>query len=153
MTTKKGRLRKKLLRLGISLLVLVALLWVMTLIPAFTTANHEIRDNVLYVTERDNKYNTNMDVVLTIIDEKGNLRKETVKVQFTEGETSFVYDQEYFKNVLDTEDEVYITEVDTELLTLFSNIGNPVKILLIIYYIIVMIACFAFMMSVFSILP
>lgn len=153
MTTKKGRLRKKLVRLGVSLLVLVALLWVMTLIPVFTTANHEICDNVLYVTERDNKYHTNMDVVLTIIDEKGNLREETVKVQFTEGETSFVYDQEYFKNLLDTEDEVYIAEVDTELFTLFSNIENPVKILLIIYYIIVMIACFVFVMSVSSFLP
>lgn len=149
MSTKNGLLRKKLVRLVASIGVLAIVFAVWTFVPAFQSAKYEIRDNQLMV-ERENKYNTNIDVVLTVIDEKGNVREETVKVHFEEGKTSYTFDQEYFKNVLETEDDVYIAGVEEEVSNIFSNFTPAVNVIMIIVFILSLIACFFFMISFFS---
>lgn len=151
MSTKNGLLRKKLARLVVSIAVVAIMLAVWGLVPAFQTAEYEIRDNQLTV-ERDNKYNTNMDVAVIIIDERGNVKEEFVKVHFDEGKTSHIYDEEYFKNVLETEDDVHIVSVETELRNLFSNFTPVVNVIAVITFIITMIACFCFMMSLFNLI-
>ncbi len=145
MSKKNGMLRKKLVRVGISVVVLAITLAVFALVPAFQSAKYEISDNQLVV-ERENMYNTNMDVVVNIIDDRGNVTRETVKIYFEGDETNYTYDQEYFKNVLETEDDVYVIEVEDGLFTTFSNYTTFVKILMIITFIIAMIACFSLMM-------
>ncbi len=151
MSTKNGLLRKKLARLVVSIAVVAIMLAVWGLVPAFQTAEYEIRDNQLTV-ERDNKYNTNMDVAVIIIDERGNVKEEVVKVHFDEGKTTHIYDEEYFKNVLETEDDVHIVSVETELRNLFSNFTPVVNVIAVITFIITMIACFCFMMSLFNLI-
>ena len=151
MSTKNGLLRKKLARLVVSIAVVAIMLAVWGLVPAFQTAEYEIRDNQLTV-ERDNKYNTNMDVAVIIIDERGNVKEEVVKVHFDEGKTTHIYDEEYFKNVLETEDDVHIVSVESELRNLFSNFTPVVNTIAVITFIITMIACFCFMMSLFNLI-
>lgn len=151
MSTKNGLLRKKLVRLVVSIAVVAIMLAVWGLVPVFQTAEYEILDNQLTV-ERDNKYNTNMDVAVIIIDERGNVKEEVVKVHFDEGKTTHIYDEEYFKNVLETEDDVHIVSVETELRNLFSNFTPVVNVIAVITFIITMIACFCFMMSLFNLI-
>lgn len=151
MSTKNGLLRKKLVRLVVSIAVLGIVFAIWGLVPAFQMADYEIQDNQLMV-ERNNKYNTNIDVALIIIDGKGNVEKEVVKVYFDEGMTTHTYDDEYFKNILETEDDVHIVDVESELSNLFSNFTPVVNAIAIITFIITMIACFCFMMSFFDLI-
>lgn len=151
MSTKNGLLRKKLVRLLVSIAVIAIMLAVWGLVPAFQTAKYEICDNQLTV-ERENKYNTNMDVAVIIIDERDNVKEEVVKVYFDEGKTTHIYDEEYFKNLLETEDDVHIVSVETELRNLFSNFTPVVNVIAVITFIITMIACFYFMMSLFNLI-
>lgn len=145
MSKKNEKLRKKLVRLGISVVVLAIMLAVFAFVPAFQSAKYEICDNQLVV-ERENVYNTNMDVIVNIIDDRGNVTRETVKVYFAGNETNYTYDQEYFKNILETEDDVYVIDVEDGLFTTFSNYTPLVTAFMIISFIIAMIACFSLMM-------
>lgn len=149
MSKKNEMLRKKLVRLGISVVVLAIMLAVFGLVPAFQSAKYEICDNQLVV-ERENMYNTNMGVIVNIIDGRGNVTRETVKVYFEGDETNYTFDQEYFKDILDTEDDVYVIEAEDGLFTTFSNYTTFVSVLMVILFIIAMIACFSLMMSIFD---
>ncbi len=151
MSKKNGELRKKLVRMVASLGVLAIFMAILALVPAFQQAKYEIQDNQLIV-ERKNMYNTNMDVVLTVIDEKGNVREETVKVHFEENEINYTFDQEYFKNSLETEDDVYIVDVDGELDSFFSNFTPVIRVIMIIVFVLSLIACFFFIMSMFNLI-
>ena len=57
MSNKNVKLRKKLVRLGVSLVVIAIVFAALALVPAFHSADYEIRDNHLTV-ERTNKHNT-----------------------------------------------------------------------------------------------
>lgn len=151
MSKKNGELRKKLVRLVASLGVLAIFMAILALVPAFQPAEYEIKDNQLIV-ERNNMYNTNMDVVLTVIDEKGNVREENVKVNFEANEINYTFDQEYFKAALETEDDVYIVDVDSELDSFFSNFTPVIRVIMIIVFILSLIACFFVMMAMFNLI-
>ena len=151
MSKKNGELRKKLVRLVASFGVLAIFMAILALVPAFQQAKYEIQDNQLIV-ERNNMYNTNMDVILTVIDENGNVREETVKVHFEEDEINYTFDQEYFKNALETEDDVYIVDIDGELDSFFSNFTPVIRALMIIVFVLSLIACFFFIMSIFNLI-
>lgn len=121
---------KKNVKIRIILLVILTVLFaieiaLIALVPEFQYLTYEIRDNQLVVI-RENMCNTNLDVSLNVIDEKGNKRKETVKVYFEGNETKYTFDQEYFKEVLETEDDVHVIEVKTSL----SNYTKPIDIIL-----------------------
>lgn len=145
MSQKNGMLRKKLVRLGISVVVLAIMLAVFAFVPAFQSAKYNICDNQLVV-ERENMYNTNMDVIVNIIDDRGNVTRETVKVYFEGDETNYTFDQEYFKDILETEDAVYVIDVEDGLFATFSNYTTFVTVFMVISFIIAMIACFSLMM-------
>lgn len=149
MSNKNGKLRKKFVRLGVSVVVIAILFAALALVPAFHSAEYEIRDNHLTV-ERTNKHNTNMDVELYVIDEKGNVRETTVKINFEENVKSYSFDDEYFKNILKTEDDVFIKEVKSDLITCVSSYTPGVAIVLGILLIILFVACFFLMFSIFS---
>ena len=151
MSKKNGELRNKLVRLVASFGVLAIFMAILALVPAFQQAKYEIQDNQLIV-ERNNMYNTNMDVILTVIDENGNVREETVKVHFEEDEINYTFDQEYFKNALETEDDVYIVDIDGELDSFFSNFTPVIRALMIIVFVLSLIACFFFIMSIFNLI-
>lgn len=151
MSKKNGELRKKLVRLVASFGVLAIFMAILALVPAFQQAKYEIQDNQLIV-ERNNMHNTNMDVILTVIDENGNVREETVKVHFEEDEINYTFDQEYFKNALETEDDVYIVDIDGELDSFFSNFTPVIRALMIIVFVLSLIACFFFIMSIFNLI-
>lgn len=151
MSKMNEKLRKKLVRLGASLGVLAIFMAILALVPAFQQAKYEIHDNQLIV-ERNNMYNTNMDVVLTVIDENGNVREETVKVHFEEDEINYTFDQEYFKNALETEDDVYIVDIDGELDSFFSNFTPAIRVIMVIVFVLSLIACFFFIMSMFNLI-
>lgn len=149
MSNKNVKLRKKLVRLGVSLVVIAIVFAALALVPAFHSADYEVRDNHLTV-ERTNKHNTNMDVEVYMIDEKGNVRETTVKIYFDENVESYSFDKEYFQNILDTEDDVFIKEVKSDLITCISNFTPGVAIVLSILMIIVFVACFFLLTSIFS---
>lgn len=151
MSKKNGELRNKLVRLVASFGVLAIFMAILALVPAFQQAKYEIQDNQLIV-ERNNMHNTNMDVILTVIDENGNVREETVKVHFEEDEINYTFDQEYFKNALETEDDVYIVDIDGELDSFFSNFTPVIRALMIIVFVLSLIACFFFIMSIFNLI-
>lgn len=119
----------------------------LALVPAFHSADYEIRDNHLTV-ERTNKHNTNMNVEVYMIDEKGNVRETTVKIYFDENVESYSFDKEYFQNILDTEDDVFIKEVKSDLITCISSFTPGVAIVLSILMIIVFVACFFLLFSI-----
>ena len=135
---KNGKLRKKLVGMAISAVVCAIVLLLIGLVPAFQSADYKIADNQLIV-ERTNKYNTNMSVVLNVIDDKGNVEKETVKIYFDD-QTKLNLDQEYFKRLLQTDDDVYLVEVDSALITTFSNFTPFVSTMLVILFIISIVA-------------
>lgn len=135
---KNGKLRKKLVGMAISAVVCAIALLLIGLVPAFQSADYKIADNQLIV-ERTNKYNTNMSVVLNVIDAKGNVEKETVKIYFDD-QTKLNFDQEYFKRLLQTDDDVYLVEVDSALITTFSNFTPFVSTMLVILFIISIVA-------------
>ena len=149
MSGKNGKLRKKLVRLGVSVVVIAIMFAALALVPAFHSAEYEISDNHLVV-ERTNKHNTNMDVEVYVIDEKGNVRETSVKIYFEENVESYSFDQEYFKNVLETEDDVFIKEVKSDLITCVSNYTPGVALVLSILMIIVFVACFFLLISILS---
>lgn len=119
----------------------------LALVPAFHSADYEICDNHLTV-ERTNKHNTNMNVEVYMIDEKGNVRETTVKIYFDENVESYSFDKEYFQNILDTEDDVFIKEVKSDLITCISSFTPGVAIVLSILMIIVFVACFFLLFSI-----
>ena len=119
----------------------------LALVPAFHSADYEIRDNHLTV-ERTNKHNTNMNVEVYMIDEKGNVIETTVKIYFDENVESYSFDKEYFQNILDTEDDVFIKEVKSDLITCISSFTPGVAIVLSILMIIVFVACFFLLFSI-----
>lgn len=147
MSNKNVKLRKKLVRLGVSLVVIAIVFAALALVPAFHSADYEIRDNLLTV-ERTNKHNTNMNVEVYMIDEKGNVRETTVKIYFDENVESYSFDKEYFQNILDTEDDVFIKEVKSDLITCISSFTPGVAIVLSILMIIVFVACFFLLFSI-----
>lgn len=147
MSNKNVKLRKKLVRLGVSLVVIAIVFAALALVPAFHSADYEIRDNHLTV-ERTNKHNTNMNVEVYMIDEKGNVRETTVKIYFDENVESYSLDKEYFQNILDTEDDVFIKEVKSDLITCISSFTPGVAIVLSILMIIVFVACFFLLFSI-----
>ena len=147
MSNKNVKLRKKLVRLGVSLVVITIVFAALALVPAFHSADYEIRDNHLTV-ERTNKHNTNMNVEVYMIDEKGNVRETTVKIYFDENVESYSFDKEYFQNILDTEDDVFIKEVKSDLITCISSFTPGVAIVLSILMIIVFVACFFLLFSI-----
>ena len=147
MSNKNVKLRKKLVRLGVSLVVIAIVFAALALVPAFHSADYEIRDNHLTV-ERTNKHNTNMNVEVYMIDEKGNVRETTVKIYFDENVESYSFDKEYFQNILDTEDDVFIKEVKSDLITCISSFTPVVAIVLSILMIIVFVACFFLLFSI-----
>ncbi len=147
MSNKNVKLRKKLVRLGVSLVVIAIVFAALALVPAFHSADYEIRDNHLTV-ERTNKHNTNMNVEVYMIDEKGNVRETTVKIYFDENVESYSFDKEYFQNILDTEDDVFIKEVKSDLITCISSFTPGVAIVLSILMIIVFVACFFLLFSI-----
>lgn len=147
MSNKNVKLRKKLVRLGVSLVVIAIVFAALALVPAFHSADYEIRDNQLTV-ERTNKHNTNMNVEVYMIDEKGNVRETTVKIYFDENVESYSFDKEYFQNILDTEDDVFIKEVKSDLITCISSFTPVVAIVLSILMIIVFVACFFLLFSI-----
>ncbi len=147
MSNKNGKLRKKLIRLGASLVVIAIAFAALALVPAFHSAEYEIRDNHLTV-ERTNKHNTNMDVEVYVIDEKGNVREATVKINFEENVKNYSFDTEYFKNILKTEDDVFIKEVKSDLITCVSSYTPGVAIVLSILLIIVFVASFFLLHSI-----
>lgn len=147
MSNKNVKLRKKLVRLGVSLVVIAIVFAALALVPAFHSADYEICDNHLTV-ERTNKHNTNMNVEVYMIDEKGNVRETTVKIYFDENVESYSFDKEYFQNILDTEDDVFIKEVKSDLITCISSFTPGVAIVLSILMIIVFVACFFLLFSI-----
>ena len=146
MSSKNVKFRKKLVKVGVSLVVIAIVFAALALVPAFHSAEYELCDNHLTV-ERTNKHNTGMDVKVYIIDEKGNVRDDIVKINFEENVERFDFDQEYFKSALNTEDDVYIAEVNSDLITCISNYTPGVAIILCIMMIIVFVACFFLLFS------
>lgn len=151
MSKMNEKLRKKLVRLGISVVVLAIVFAVMALVPAFQDADYEIRDNQLTVVI-ENKYYTNMDVVVNVIDERGNVTSETVKIYFEEGKTNYTFDQEYFKNALETEDSVYVIDVENDTLSVFSNYTTFISIILGVLTVIALVAVFNIMLFIMGLI-
>ena len=145
MSKMNEKLRKKLVRLGVSVVVLAIVFALMALVPAFQHADYEIRDNQLTVVI-ENKYYTNMDVAVNVIDERGNVTSETVKIYFEEGKTNYTFDHEYFKNALETEDSVYVIDVENDILSVFSNYTTFISIILGVLMVIALVAVFNIMM-------
>lgn len=146
MSKMNEKLRKKLVRLGISVIVIAIVFAVLAVVPVFQTAKTEIKDNQLTVV-RENLHHKGVKVVVNVIDDKGNVEKVTVKINFEGDETNYTFDQEYFKRVLDTEDNVYIVEIENNL---FINYTPWVSVIFVILFIIIMIACLYFMMTIMS---
>lgn len=88
-------------------------------IPAFREAEVEIKDNCMTIV-RENMYQTSVDVVVNEIDAKGNVEEKKVKVNFEDGVTEFSFDQEYFKQVLETENDVYLIKTSDKVFDMFS---------------------------------
>lgn len=151
MSKMNEKLRKKLVRLGISVVVLAIVFAVVALVPAFQDADYEIRDNQLTVVI-ENKYYTNMDVVVNVIDERGNVTSETVKIYFEEGKTNYTFDQEYFKNALETEDSVYVIDVENDTLSVFSNYTTFISIILGVLMVIALVAVFNIMLFIMGLI-
>lgn len=151
MSKMNEKLRKKLVRLGISVVVLAIVFAMVALVPAFQDADYEIRDNQLTVVI-ENKYYTNMDVVVNVIDERGNVTSETVKIYFEEGKTNYTFDQEYFKNALETEDSVYVIDVENDTLSVFSNYTTFISIILGVLMIIALVAVFNIMLFIMGLI-
>ncbi len=149
MSKMNEKLRKKLVGLGISVVVIALVLAVLAVVPVFKSARTEIKDNQLTIV-RENLHHKSVDVVVNMIDDKGNVEKVTVKINLEGDETNYTFDQEYFKRVLDTEDNVYIVEIEEDLFNSFSNYTPWVSVVCAILFIIAMIACWFFMMCVFS---
>ncbi len=146
MSKMNEKLRKKLVRLGISVIVIAIVFAVLAVVPVFQTAKTEIKDNQLTVV-RENLHHKGVEVIVNVIDDKGNVEKVTVKINFEGDETNYTFDQEYFKRVLDTEDNVYIVEIENNL---FINYTPWVSVIFVILFIIIMIACLYFMMTIMS---
>lgn len=149
MSKMNGKLRKKLVRLGISVVVIALVLAVIAVVPVFKSARTEIKDNQLTIV-RENLHHRSVDVVVNMIDDKGNVEKVTVKINLEGEKTNYTFDQEYFKRVLDTEDNVYIVEIEDDLFNSFSNYTPWVSVIYAILFIIAMVACWYFMMSIMS---
>ena len=94
-----------------------------------------------------------MKVDVIRIDAKGNVAEETVEVLFEDDVTDFSYDQEYFKNVLGTEDDVYIIGVVDGLFNVIGSYSTGVSIALTIYAIIAFVLMWCILLSLFAILP
>ncbi len=152
MTTLKRVFKKKSVRLLASILAFVLFLYIGTFIPQFASATKEIKDNCLTV-HRENMSEIKMEVEIIRIDAKGNIAEETVEVMFEDGVTDFSYDQEYFKNALETEDDVYIKGASDKLFTLIGNYTTGVSIALTIYAIIVFALMWLMLISIFALLP
>lgn len=152
MTTIKRVFKKKGVRLLASILIFVLYLYLGTFIPQFASATKEIQDNCLTV-HRENMSETSMKVDVIRIDAKGNVAEETVEVLFEDDVTDFSYDQEYFKNVLGTEDDVYIIGVVDGLFNVIGSYSTGVSIALTIYAIIAFVLMWCILLSLFAILP
>lgn len=146
MSKKNEMLRKKLVRLGISVIVIAIVFAVLAVVPVFQTAKTEIKDNQLTIV-RENLHHKGVEVIVDVIDDKENVEKVTVKINFEGDETNYTFDQEYFKRVLDTEDNVYIVEMENNL---FINYTPWVSVIFVILFIIIMIACLYFMITIMS---
>lgn len=132
MSKKNEKFRNnKLMRLLMSVIIIVIVFAMMAMVPAFQKADYEIRDNQMTIV-RENKYYTNMNVIVDVIDEKGNVEREKVNIKFEDNKTNYTFDQEYFKKALETEDSVCIVDVDGNVLASFSNYTTFVSIILII---------------------
>ena len=152
MTTIKRVFKKKGVRLLASILIFVLYLYLGTFIPQFASATKEIQDNCLTV-HRENMSEISMKVDVIRIDAKGNVAEETVEVLFEDDVTDFSYDQEYFKNVLGTEDDVYIIGVVDGLFNVIGSYSTGVSIALTIYAIIAFVLMWCILLSLFAILP
>lgn len=152
MTTIKRVFKKKGVRLLASILIFVLYLYFGTFIPQFASATKEVQDNCLTV-HRENMSEISMKVDVIRIDTKGNVAEETVEVLFEDDVTDFSYDQEYFKNVLGTEDDVYIIGVVDGLFNVIGSYSTGVSIALTIYAIIAFVLMWCILLSLFAILP
>lgn len=152
MTTIKRVFKKKGVRLLASILIFVLYLYLGTFIPQFASATKEVQDNCLTV-HRENMSEISMKVDVIRIDAKGNVAEETVEVLFEDDVTDFSYDQEYFKNVLGTEDDVYIIGVVDGLFNVIGSYSTGVSIALTIYAIIAFVLMWCILLSLFAILP
>ena len=152
MTTIKRVFKKKGVRLLASILIFVLYLYLGTFIPQFASATKEIQDNCLTV-HRENMSEISMKVDVIRIDAKGNVAEETVEVLFEDDVTDFSYDQEYFKNVLGTEDDVYIVGVADGLFNVIGSYSTGVSIALTVYAVIAFILMWCMLMSLLAILP
>lgn len=152
MTTIKRVFKKKGVRLLASILIFALYLYLGTFIPQFASATKEVQDNCLTV-HRENMSEISMKVDVIRIDAKGNVAEETVEVLFEDDVTDFSYDQEYFKNVLGTEDDVYIIGVADGLFNVIGSYSTGVSIALTIYAIIAFVLMWCILLSLFAILP
>ena len=137
MTTKKVRIRKDVVALWVVITIVISMLIVLMFVPAFKTVDYEIRDNQLFV-ERENIHNVSMDVVVAV-NNKGTVREEKVRIYFEKDTGSYVYDQEYFKEVLETEGSVQILKVPLIWTSHFDDAVSPYLMLSFYIFLIALI--------------
>lgn len=138
MTIKKG-FKNRAKMFFIRLVVVVALLVIGANIPAFAEAEVEIKDNCMTVV-RENMYQTSVDVIVNEIDTKGNIEEKKVKVNFEDGVTEFSFDQEYFKDILETENDVYLVETSDRVFDIFSYYTTGVGAAYVICFFVTLLA-------------
>lgn len=138
MTIKKG-FKNRAKMFFIRLVVVVALLVIGANIPAFAEAEVEIKDNCMTVV-RENMYQTSVDVIVNEIDTKGNIEEKKVKVNFEDGVTEFSFDQEYFKDILETENDVYLVETSDRVFDIFSYYTTGVGAAYVIWFFVTLLA-------------
>lgn len=138
MTIKKG-FKNRAKMFFIRLVVVVALLVIGANIPAFAEAEVEIKDNCMTVV-RENMYQTSVDVIVNEIDAKGNIEEKKVKVNFEEGVTEFSFDQEYFKEILETENDVYLVETSDRVFDIFAYYTTGVGTAYVIWFFVTLLA-------------
>ena len=130
MTARKESVGKKILRIVIPIVVVAILLYVQSSIPAFADAEITIRDNCMTVIN-DNEHLLKTKVIVNTIDSKGNVTERKVDVEIGVG--TFKFDGEYFQNLLETEDSVYIVETVDDLIPVITSYDTGVQIWLWIF--------------------
>lgn len=142
MTSKKVE-PKKILRTLIAGIVLVGTILLGAYLPILQTAKCEISDNTLIV-ERKNPYNTSVVVEVIEIDTNGNVEEERMRIHFEEGEENIEYNQEYFKKVLETENDVFVKGLSDRSLDFISYYTPAVTVLMVVVMILMLGSMFYF---------
>lgn len=106
--TTNGQPKKRPNKLTVAAIIAVVTLLLGSFLPCFAVPDVVVYDNSFIVSERNNMYFKSMLVDVITIDEKGRVEEETVRLYLEGDETEYRFTKEDLKEILETEDEVYI---------------------------------------------